>query len=84
MGYTERGSITDFWPDDTENVIYIESNSFLYDTTIESLDDIIKAKWPDASISDIKITAENIHTHCIYYDRHDSGDYTTFIVLTRK
>jgi hypothetical protein len=32
-------------------------------------------------MEDIEVTSEKIHTHCIYYDLYDAGDYTDFIVL---
>lgn len=78
MGYTTRGSITDFWPDDTEDTLYL--------TDGYSLQDIIekaKEKWPDASFDNISLSPEHIHTSCLYYDRYDGNDYTTFTVITK-
>lgn len=77
MGYTSRGSITDFWPDDTDDKFYVS-----YGLTINSIIDFAKAKWPDVDLCDIMIESDNIHTSCLSYDRHCSGDYTNFIVVT--
>ena len=79
MGYTKRDSITDFWPDDDENTIYRASCGY----SLQDLIDISKEKWPDAELCDLEITAEKIHTHCIYYDLYDPSDYTDFIIITR-
>lgn len=79
MGYTKDGHITNFWPDDTSNTIYIE------DTKSMSILDIIskaKEKWgEDIMLDSLTISAESIHTSCLYYDLYDSSDYTDFIVL---
>lgn len=82
MGYTKRPgtSITDFWPDDTDTTIYLVSSN----QTMSELLETAKRKWPEATLENITIAAENIHTHCIYYDLHDAGDYTLFTVLTYK
>ena len=34
--------------------------------------------------SDFLITAELIHTYCIYYDMYDSSDYTNYFVIQLK
>lgn len=83
MGYTYRnnGAITDFWPDDTENEIYIEND---YGMSLDTLMDIIKSKWEGVSFEDLYITSENIHTRCLTYDCHDSSDWTQFIIISRK
>jgi hypothetical protein len=78
MGYTKNGSITNFWPDNTDNEIYIASGC----DSLEDLMQIAKDKWPTASMADINITSEKIHTSCITYDQYDGGDYTEFLVLT--
>jgi hypothetical protein len=43
----------------------------------------IYKKRPDASLNNIEITSEHIHTDCLGYDLYDEGDYTTFIKITR-
>ena len=79
MGYSTRGSITDFEPDDTDTEMYIVS-------TGETLDDIIekaRTKWgKDINLGDIIIESEKIHTSCIYYDGYDGGDWTNYLKLT--
>ncbi len=79
MGYTTEGSIKNFWPDNTETQLYIPSYS---PQSISELLQLARAKWPHATIDDICITSEKIHTHCITYDLYDPSDYTDFIVLT--
>lgn len=82
MSYTTRnnGNITDFWPDDTEDTIYLTD----YGMSISDLIDKANDKWPNVSLDDITISAEKIHTSCLYYDLYDGGDWTNFIVLTRN
>jgi len=81
MGYSQRGEITDFSPDDTDKVMYIVSCTIF---SMEELINRIKEKWPNTSMADIEISAEYIQTQCLYYDRYDSGDYTNYIVITNK
>lgn len=80
MGYSYRnnGAITDFWPDDTEDTIYV-SETF----PMKLLLDIINEKWPNINLDFVSISSENIHTSCLTYDLHDSSDYTNFTVITR-
>lgn len=76
--YSNNGQIKNFWPDNDDKTIYIVS-------AIESLADIIlmvRQKWPDATLDDVRIEAKNIHTSCLTYDQHDSSDYTEFLVIT--
>lgn len=77
MGYTKRGEITDFWPDDTEDKIYILDIGESLATLIEHAKD----KWPNTSLGKISIGAEKIHTNCIGYDLYDSSDYTMFLTM---
>lgn len=79
MGYTTRGSITDFWPDDTEDKKYLVSDVI----NLESLYEKIKEWWPNTHLSNISISSEKIHTSCIYYDLYDPSDYTDFIIIER-
>jgi hypothetical protein len=80
MGYTTRPGteITDFWPDDTENTMYLPSS----DHSLSELIEHAKKKWPDATLDNIHISSEKIHTACIYYDLYDASDYTDFIIIT--
>lgn len=72
-------SITDYTPDDDANTFYIYEH--------ESLAEIIdraRSKWgEDIKFDDIKIEAEYIHTHCLYYDKYDPGDYTNFLRISK-
>lgn len=81
MAYTTRlnSEITDFWPDDTATVLYFSDHRRM---TLQDMIDKAKEKWPEATFDQIEISAEHIHTHCVYYDRYDSGDYTNFTVMT--
>jgi len=86
MGYGIRsggigGSIRTFWPDDTDDKMYIQADTVTL--TLAHLLDKIQDKWPGASAENITITPEKIHTDCLSYDLYDAGDYTDFIVITR-
>lgn len=79
MGYSTRngGQIQDFWPDDDDETIYIQSYS-----TINELIEKAKAKWGDnVSLDDVTISSEHIHTYCLTYDSYVSSDYTDFTVI---
>lgn len=83
MGYSTRPGtkIQDFWPDDTDTEMYIQSDSV---SSLQDLLDRAREKWPDASMGQIRITAEEIHTACLGYDLYDPIDYTDFIILTKS
>lgn len=88
MGKTEYhhsgGVRTDFWPDDTETEMYIASD-VASSKSLRDLMAIAVIKWGDAATFDnIYISVENIHTHAIYYDRHDPSDWTCFIKLEKR
>lgn len=84
MGYSTRPGteIRDFWPDDTDTVMCIESGY----SPIKLIDLIekINEKWPGVELSEFEITSEYIHTSCLGYDLYDSSDYTHFIVITKE
>lgn len=85
MGYKNRPGtkITDFWPDNTDDKLYIASNIEI--DFVDLIDEIKQHfKCSKADLEDFCISSENIHTSCVYYDMHDSSDYTNFLVITRK
>jgi hypothetical protein len=81
VGYSTRGSITDFTPDNDVNTLYISANDgYTFDELLERA----KAHFgQDISMEELNIRAEKIHTHYIYYDRYDPGDWTNYIVIER-
>lgn len=84
MGYSTRnnGQIRTYWPDDTDNKLYISTENSV------TLEDIIyraKQKWgKDISFKDLFISSEHIHTDCLGYDLYDFMDWTTFITITKQ
>jgi hypothetical protein len=85
MGYGTRnnGQIKTFWPDDTENDLYIASD--FISTSFQEILDRAKEKWgEELTLEEIMIEPEYIHTDCLTYDLHDPGDYTNFLHITRK
>ena len=76
-----NSEIVDFQPDNDENTIYVLAcdNSI----TLTDLIDIAREKWGTWG-NDISISAEHVHTRCIYYDRYDSSDYDDYIVLRKE
>lgn len=79
MGHYNIGTIRYFQPDDTDTCMYIEAN--YQEHSLESILEKAKAKWPDASLSNLSIGAEHIHTDCLGYDLYDASDYRTFITV---
>lgn len=82
MGYTYRnnGAITDFWPDNTEDELYLADNGGI--TVVDLLGEI-HCHFGEMDLEQIEISSENIHTSCLTYDSHDSSDYTQFVVVRR-
>lgn len=85
MGYGTRGGglggkIQTFWPDDTDEVMHIQSG---YGARLQELLEKAQEKWPGISLDQIEISAEHIHTDCLGYDRYDAGDYSDFIILRK-
>lgn len=80
MGYTYRnnGLITDFWPDNTGDELYLSGSQSLVDLLGE-----IHIHFGEVDFGQIEISSENIHTSCLTYDLHDSSDYTQFVVVRR-
>lgn len=84
MGYTTEkhiwfGTITNFWPDNTEPPLY-----FSADNNLQYIMDEAQKKWPGITPDQLTIGAEYIHTSCLYHDLSDAGDYTNFIVITHN
>ena len=79
MGHYKRNGVECFTPDDTDTKIYLPSSDYQY---LGSIIKKIKDKWgDDANLDDFVISAEYIHTECLYYDRYDPSDYENFIVI---
>jgi hypothetical protein len=78
MGYTYRGAIKDYWPDDTDTEFYIAGTR-----SIAEIVELAKEKFGDnIDLNDVEIHSEYIHTSCLGYPRYDPGDYTNFTVVT--
>lgn len=85
MGYSTRqglwgGTIKTYWPDDTEDTMYLTSNS---QHSLAAIINICKEKWPDTDFNDLLFESEKIHTDCLDYDLYDSSDYTDFIIIRK-
>lgn len=78
MGYSYRGNIKDYWPDDTEDTIYLWG-----ERSFSEISSTISEKFGDVSPNDIYISAEHIHTSCLTHDRYDPYDYTTFTIIKK-
>jgi len=76
MGYTNKGN--NFWPDDTDTEMYLNSDMT---NNLPYILNRIKEKWPKDNLENIEISAEYIHTDCIGYDRYDASDYTKFLLI---
>ena len=77
MGYSMRGQIRTFWPDDNETEFYKHESA----TLAEIIEDA-REKWgQDIQFEHIRVSSEYIHTDCLGYDRYDSIDYTEFLKI---
>lgn len=85
MGYSTRpgrhgGTIKTYWPDDTEDTLYLTSDS---QHSLAAIIELCKEKWPDVDFNDLLFESEKIHTDCLGYDLYDPMDYTDFIIISR-
>lgn len=81
MGYYKNSRGIDcFQPDDTENTFYLDTQLFSHEIT--EIKELAKQKFPGYD-GELKITAEYIHTRCLYYDLYDRGDYDIFLVISK-
>jgi hypothetical protein len=79
MGISYDGSIKNYWPDDTETIMYIYGNYSLSEI-IEKIKDHF---GNDVNLDDVSIRSEYIHTSCLTYDLYVPSDYTNFIVVEK-
>lgn len=87
MGYwkpIDNPNITNFTPDDTPTKLHIQTDyqSFSFAELMEAAKDHFGLNADE--LDRIEISAERIHTRCVYYDLYDPGDYDNFIVLTLR
>lgn len=84
MGYGTRqqwgGTIKTFWPDDTDDEMYLTGSS---QHSLAAIIEMCREKWPDTDFNDLLFESESIHTDCLDYNRYDPMDYTDFIVIRR-
>jgi hypothetical protein len=84
MAYSDHkhagGTITKFWPDDTSTELFIESDRVY---SLGELQNKAMRHFGDVTLNELLVTAEYIHTDCLYYDQYDSSDYTKFIKITK-
>lgn len=84
MAYSElkhaHGTITNFWPDNTLSEMYILGSDGY---SLKDILDKAKEHFGECNLDELEITAEHIHTDCLYYDRYDSSDYTNFLKITK-
>ena len=64
-------------PQDDANTMYLP-----YSTNMQTLLELVQAKWPTADLDEVQICTQHIQTSCIGYDLYDSSDYTDYIVVT--
>lgn len=81
MGYSKQGEITNFEPDNTSDTLYINSNYTSY--SLAEIIEMIKEHFGSCDLNQFDISAQYIHTQCIYYDKYDAGDYTKYIVIRK-
>lgn len=75
MGYSTKGSIQKFWPDDTDTKFYIADSSSFADILVRA-----QEKWgTDLDFDKLEIVSEYIHTDCLTFDTYDC-----FLKITYK
>lgn len=67
------------WPEDADNKVFIASFG---SDTMEEIIDIIRIKWPNAEMCDIRISVESHQIHGKFYSS-DPSDFGNFLVLEK-
>lgn len=80
MSRFSHSTIENYWPQDTDSKIYLESNNPI---DLDELIQICKGKWPNVDFASLHVSAEKIHTRCLTYDLHDDADWDNFIVIEK-
>jgi hypothetical protein len=84
MGYDTRqhwgGTIKTFWPDDTDDEMYLTGGS---QYSLAAIIEMCREKWPDTDFNDLVFESEKIQTDCLGYDLYDPCDHTDFIIIRR-
>jgi len=70
------------YPVNDENNIYLES--FLGHSLTTIINTIHEHWGTDVNIDDVIIRGEYRHVRCLGYDLYDSGDYETYIHISRE
>lgn len=84
MGYyTRSNGIESFEPDDTPDKFYIPIGYASIDFS-DLLNRIKTHFGDDCTFDDCYIEAELIHTDCIGYDMYDRGDWTQYLIISKK
>ena len=82
MAYTTithpGGSYQNFWPDDTEDEFYLDGGADLQVSI-----SLCMERFPGTLIEKISVRCEYIHTEHLGSDQYDSGDYTSFLKISR-
>lgn len=78
--YVSNG-IRYFEPDNDENTFYINVSGFGYDLDLLVFQ---ATQYFKCEAEDLTITAEWIQTACLGHDQYDPGDYSMYLVITRK
>jgi hypothetical protein len=78
--YTDDRGCQHFEPDNTENEFFVQM------TTEVPMEDLIEkaTSYFNLPIDGINISCEYIHTRYLGYDRYDPGDYTLYLVFSRR
>lgn len=89
-GTRNNGQIRTFWPDDTENEIYLAVDDCSFESiavpgmTLKDIMDKTIEKWGpkvNEDFSNISVTAKHVHTDCLGYDSYDRSDHTNFLLI---
>jgi hypothetical protein len=69
------------YPKNDENTLYLDGG---WSWPLSELIEKITEHFGQIALDKLDIRAEHIHTRCLTYDLYDSGDWDTYIVITRK
>lgn len=78
MGIYKQGAITNYWPDNDENTLYLGGSM-----TFSEIMEQIRTHFGECDLSNFTAEGERIHTRCIYFDLHDPSDWDDFLVIRR-
>lgn len=79
--YTDENGILNYYPENTEELLYIKCNNGIY---LNYIIDEAKKHFnkQHIEVSDLQIEIEEFKSRCIGYDLYDGADWDNYLVIS--